>query len=96
MNETEPKVVMYSSRLCPFCLRARFLLKRKGVDYKEIFVDGNWELHEEMMQKSGRRSVPQIFIEDHYVGGFDDMNALDRAGKLDPLLGLEARMTPDS
>jgi len=90
MSETEPKVVMYSSRLCPFCFRARFLLKRKGVDYKEILVDGNWELHEEMMQKSGRRSVPQIFVEDHHVGGFDDMNALDRAGKLDPLLGLEA------
>ena len=89
MNETEPTVVMYSSRLCPFCLRARSLLKRKGVPYKEIYVDGNWELHEEMIEKSGRRSVPQIFISDHHLGGFDDMNALDRAGKLDPLLGLD-------
>ena len=90
MSDAPAKVVMYSSSWCPYCLRARQLLKSKGIEYDEILVDGNWELREEMIQKSGRRTVPQIFIGEHHVGGFDDMNALNRAGRLNPLLGVEA------
>lgn len=79
-------VRMYSTRFCPYCLRARMLLKRKGVDYDDINVGGDQALWEEMENLSGRDTVPQIFIGDLHVGGYDDMAALDRAGKLDALL----------
>lgn len=91
MEKTKPQVLMYGTRFCPFCLRARLLLKSKDVEYDEIYVDGSWDLREEMIQKSGRHTVPQIFIGDHHIGGFDDMKALNRAGELDSLLGLEHR-----
>lgn len=84
-------VVMYSTTFCPYCERARALLNRKGVAFREIKVDEDPSQREVMLRKSsGRRTVPQIFIGEHHVGGFDDMNALDRAGALDPLLGLAA------
>lgn len=82
-----PKVLMYSSGTCPFCVRAEMLLKAKGVaEIEKIRVDLDPQQREEMMQRTGRRTVPQIFIAGTYVGGYDDLAALDRSGKLDPLL----------
>lgn len=82
------QVEIYSSMFCPFCHRAKRLLEAKGVAFTEIDVDGNPERRAEMVQRAqGRRTVPQIFIDGHHVGGCDDLYALDRAGKLDPLLG---------
>jgi glutaredoxin 3 len=80
-------VVMYTSSYCPFCLNAERLLVSKGVaDIKKIFIDEIPERKIEMMEKTGRRTVPQIFINDTHVGGFDDLRALDLNGKLDSLL----------
>lgn len=80
------KVVIYSSDWCPFCIRAKSLLNQKGADYDEIKVDGRRELRQEMAQKAGRTSVPQIWIDDTHVGGCDELYALDRRGELDALL----------
>lgn len=81
------KVVMYTSAVCPYCINAERLLKNKGVtEIEKIRVDLQPELRAEMMEKTGRRTVPQIFIGDQYVGGFDDLHALDVQGGLDPLL----------
>ncbi len=82
------KVVVYSTKFCPYCDRAKSLLQRKGVGYKELKVDKDMALMKEMMEKSKRRTVPQIFIGDYHVGGYDDMAELDAAGKLDTLLGI--------
>lgn len=81
------KVLMYSTAVCPFCVRAEQLLTRKGVtDIDKVRVDLQPERREEMMQKTGRRTVPQIFIGDTHVGGCDDLYELERQGKLDSLL----------
>ena len=80
-------VVIYSSDWCPFCIRAKQLLTHKGVAFDEIRVDGKPELRAEMARKAGRTSVPQIWIGETHVGGCDDLYALERAGKLDALLG---------
>ncbi len=81
------KVVMYTTAVCPYCIRAEQLLQRKGVeDIEKIRVDLQPELRLEMMEKTGRRTVPQIYIDAFHVGGYDDLSALDRAGKLEPLL----------
>ena len=81
------KVIMYSTGVCPFCLMAERLLKSKGVaDIEKIRVDLEPTRRTEMMERTGRRTVPQIYVGDTHVGGFDDLSALDRAGKLDPLL----------
>jgi len=78
---------MYSTAVCPFCQRAEMLLKSKGVtEIEKIRIDLDSARRDEMMQKTGRRTVPQIYIGEVHVGGFDDLAALDRAGKLDPLL----------
>lgn len=83
----KPQVVMYSTAVCPYCVMAERLLKSKGVDeIEKIRVDLDPAVREAMMQKTGRRTVPQIYIGDTHVGGFDDLSALDRAGKLDALL----------
>lgn len=79
-------VIIYSTRVCPYCVRAKALLDGKHVPYTEVLVDEQPERRMEMMQKSGRRTVPQIFVGDHHVGGFDDLYILDRSGGLDPLL----------
>ncbi len=80
-------VVMYSSMFCPYCSMAKRLLESKGVDYEEISVDWEGERRNEMMERAnGRHTVPQIFIGDHHVGGFDDLYALEQSGNLDPLL----------
>jgi glutaredoxin 3 len=81
------RVLMYSTGVCPYCVMAERLLKSKGVeDIEKVRVDLQPEQRAEMMQKTGRRTVPQIYIGDTYVGGFDDLNALEHAGKLDSLL----------
>lgn len=80
-------VVMYSTSWCPYCDRARRLLASKSVAVEEIDVESAPGKRAEMIQRSGRRSVPQIFIGDHHVGGSDDLAALEAAGKLDALLG---------
>ncbi len=82
------EVTMYSTRFCPYCIRARMLLESKHVAYTDIGVDGDPERRREMMQRSGRRTVPQIWIGEHHVGGFDDLARLERAGQLDDLLQL--------
>lgn len=79
-------VRMYTTRICPFCTMARRLLQQKGVTYEEVRVDEDYSRRDEMMRISGRRTVPQIFVGETHVGGFDDLSALDRAGGLDPLL----------
>lgn len=80
------KVVMYATSWCPYCERARALLTRKSVSFEEIDIDAAPARREEMMTRSGRRTVPQIFIGEVHVGGCDDMYALDARGGLDPLL----------
>ena len=79
-------VTVYSTQICPYCVRAKALLDRKHVPYTDIMVDKDPAKLAEMMQKSGRRTVPQIFVGDTHVGGCDDLYALDREGGLDPLL----------
>ena len=80
------KVTMYTTRFCPYCMRARSLLKKKGIDYEEIPVGGDNSLWEEMEKLSNRNTVPQIFINGQSVGGYDDIAALDRNNELDTLL----------
>ena len=82
-----PSVLMYSTRVCPYCVMAEKLLQKKGVaQLEKILIDVDPAQRETMMARTGRRTVPQIYIGDHHVGGYDDLAALDRAGKLDALL----------
>ena len=81
-----PKIVMYTTTWCPYCARARNLLAAKGATVEEIDVDERPEARAEMLERSGRSSVPQIFIGARHVGGSDELHALDAAGGLDPLL----------
>ena len=82
-----PKIVMYATGVCPFCLMAERLLRAKGVaEIEKIRVDLEPKRRDEMMQRTGRRTVPQIYVGDRHVGGYDDLAALDRAGGLEPLL----------
>lgn len=83
-----PQVVMYSTDDCPYCIRARRLLHRKGVQPAEIPVAGDREQMRAMIKRSRRHTVPQIFIGDIHVGGYDDLARLDACGELDPLLAL--------
>ncbi len=81
------KVLMYATGVCPYCLMAEKLLKAKGVaEIEKVRVDLDPARREEMMSRTGRRTVPQIYIGDRHVGGYDDLAALDHAGGLDPLL----------
>ncbi|PID33750.1 MAG: glutaredoxin 3 [Thiotrichales bacterium] len=82
------KVVIYTTRFCPYCIRARSFFKKKGVEYTEIRVGRNRDLRKEMEQRSGHNTVPQIFINNESMGGYDDITALDRQGKLDQKLGI--------
>jgi glutaredoxin 3 len=81
-----PKVVMYTTMICPYCLRAKHLLQRKGVEYEEIRIDGDPDQMHTMMERSRRHTVPQIFIDEYHVGGFDDLAGLEARGELDRLL----------
>ncbi|MEH2249145.1 glutaredoxin 3 [Nostoc sp.] len=81
------KVEIYTWRTCPFCIRAKSLLKNKGVEFIEYSIDGDEVARNKMAQRAnGRRSLPQIFINDDHIGGCDDIHALDSLGKLDELL----------
>lgn len=86
MSVLSPQVVLYTTRFCPYCTRARALLVRKGVEFNDIPVDADPERRAEMQARSGRRTVPQIWIGDYHVGGFDELAALEREGRLDELL----------
>jgi glutaredoxin 3 len=77
---------MYSTSWCPYCARARKLLQNKGAQFREVDIDDHPEARADMIKRSGRRTVPQIFIGEKHVGGSDDLHALDASGGLDPLL----------
>lgn len=81
-----PEIIIYTGRFCPYCTMAKRLIERKGFSYTEIDVDSEPELRQTLMQKTKRRTVPQIYIGDLHVGGFDDLQAMDRRKELDPLL----------
>ncbi len=86
-----PTVRMYCTAVCPYCVAAERLLRSKGVmEIEKVRVDLDQERRVEMMQRTGRRTVPQIYVGDFHVGGFDDLAALDQAGKLEPLLAADA------
>lgn len=85
-----PNVLMYTTAICPYCVAAKNFLKQKGASWTEVRIDLDAERRREMLDRARRTSVPQIFIDDFHVGGFDDMVALDRAGKLAPLLQVPA------
>ena len=80
------KVIIYSTRICPYCVRAKNFFEKKNINYTEIMIDQDPSLITEMVEKSGRQSVPQIFIDDYHVGGFDDLIEHDMDGKLEDLL----------
>lgn len=79
-------VVVYTKQYCPYCVMAKRMLKGKGIDFTEISVDNDQAMMQKMMRDSGQRTVPQIWIGATHVGGYDDMAALQKQGKLDPLL----------
>jgi len=83
------KVVMYSTRFCPYCMRAKYLLESKGVDYENIPVDRDMEKRREMMARSKRSTVPQIWVGEAHIGGCDELFHLERNGELDALLAGE-------
>jgi glutaredoxin 3 len=90
MNEkATPNVVVYTAAFCGYCSGAKSLLERKGVDFLEIRIDKETGKREEMEQRAQRDSVPQVFIGEQHVGGFDDLVELDMDDELDPLLGLK-------
>ena len=80
------KVVIYSTRICPYCVRAKNFFTKKDIEYTEIMIDSDIALMREMMEKTGRKSVPQIFIGDYHIGGFDDLIEHDMDGKLEALM----------
>ncbi len=81
-----PKVVIYSKNYCPFCVRAKNLLNQKGVAFEEIFIDDKPEEYAELKARTGWMTVPQIFINDTFIGGFTELAALEAQAKLDPML----------
>lgn len=85
-----PQVVVYTTGWCPYCLRAKALLERKGIAFTEIDVENGAALRQEMIERSGRRSVPQVFIGDMHIGGSDELAAAEASGELDRLLGATA------
>ena len=80
------KIIIYTTTICPYCVRAKMLLKRKGVEFEEINVNDKKARDEMIVKAGGKRSVPQIFIGDQHIGGCDELYALDKDGKLDELL----------
>lgn len=81
-----PKVTMYSTRFCPYCMAARRLFESKAIEYTDISVDSSPQLRSEMMAKSGRHTVPQIWVGDTHIGGYDEVSHLAMQGELDALL----------
>jgi glutaredoxin 3 len=89
MNKT-PHITIYGSATCAYCTAARILLKKKGLTYDDVLVSEDPDRHQEMVARSGSQSVPQIFIGEQAIGGFDELCALEEDGELDRLLGVEA------
>ncbi len=87
------KVMMYGSKYCSYCMAARMLLKKKGVDYEEVIIGNDPALREEMLRRSNRISVPQIFIADQSIGGFDELYELEESGELDRMLNQQENST---
>lgn len=87
---SQPRIEMYATSWCPYCERARNLLRAKGVAFDEINLEVHPEQREAMIRRSGRRTVPQVFIGGEHIGGCDDLHALEAAGGLDPLLARSA------
>ena len=85
-DTTSPRITIYSSAICPYCVAAKNFLKSKGLDWTEIRIDVDLAERERMISLAKRTSVPQIFVGDIHVGGYDDMMAMHRAGKFEPLL----------
>ena len=85
-NMSQPKILIYSGRFCGYCVAAERLFKSKNAEYELIKVDEDPAMFDHMMEITGRRTIPQIFINDYHVGGFDDLTALNQSGKLDELL----------
>ncbi len=83
---TAPQVTVYTKRNCPYCVRAKALLSKKGVAYAEVSVEGDDALRAWLVEKSGQLTVPQVFVGERSLGGFSDLDALDRQGRLDPIL----------
>jgi glutaredoxin 3 len=81
-----PRVTVYTKRNCPYCVRAKHLLARKGVAFEEISVEGRDELRAWLVERSGQLTVPQVFADDRSLGGYSDLAALDAEGRLDPIL----------
>jgi glutaredoxin 3 len=89
------KIMMYATGVCPFCVMAERLLRAKGVaEIEKVRVDLDPSRRDEMTQRTGRRTVPQIYVGERHVGGYDDLAALDRAGGLDPLLASPTKEVP--
>ena len=86
MAMAAPPVLMYSKSWCPYCQRASALLASKGVPFEQIDIEAHPEQRAQMIHRSGRRTVPQIFIGEHHIGGCDELHELEAAGALDPLL----------
>jgi glutaredoxin 3 len=85
----QPNIEIYTWRSCPYCIRAKALLKSKGVEFTEHSIDGDEQARSDMAKRAdGRRSVPQIFVDDAHIGGCDDLHDLDDSGKLNSLLGI--------
>jgi len=81
-----PEITMYSTGTCPYCVQAQLLLDRKGVEVNKVMIDQRPQEFEQMLARTGRRTVPQIFIDDLHVGGFSDLHQLEQTGQLDQLL----------
>jgi len=88
-----PPVVLYGTRFCSFCLAARRLLDKKGIKFEDISVDTDLDLRMEIMEKSGQRTVPQIWVGSTHVGGYSDLQALETSGDLDELLSINLEQT---
>jgi glutaredoxin 3 len=86
--QSHPDVLVYAKPFCPYCMAAKSLLQEKGVAFREIDITEHESERERMVQRTGRRTVPQIFIGGRHVGGYDDLAALDEQGELDALLGI--------
>lgn len=80
------RVIIYTTTICPYCVRAKMLLQRKGVPYEEIDVSGDHAARQALVERTRQRTVPQIFINDEHIGGCDELYALERAGQLDAKL----------
>lgn len=83
----EPDILIYGTEYCSYCTAARMLLKKKGVDFEDVLVSSDAEKRREMEERSGRKTVPQIFINGEAIGGFDELYSLEQDGRLDEILG---------